>query len=302
MQSAISLYLYWSGKRGKNALIDAVSTDSNEDCGRLNLMCPVCLDRVYLSRRKGQRFFAHWPNSENQDCEIKFIASNTKTTERQIVSAINKERADYERYFWLAVTEVYPVVYRLAWWTEKALTDDQTREAYSEVFYPVFRNCKAIVQELVLRLVDSRIEKTFVDDEEITNHDRQLLNRILKQQSKMYRSKACLLLVEFLYQKKSRFLVERLWALSIAMWVNRSKDEPQKVPKPSIFIPFVINVIVNLLIWIPWDNVIHDLKVFGKIKKRNRYSSQFDLVILNELPDMPEVVNAIPSKTDNKFR
>lgn len=311
MQSAISLYQYYAGKRGIQALISVEDVVKNSDCGRLNLMCPVCFDRVHLVNRnkrgKNERYFAHWPNPENQDCEQKFINSSQSEREKQIINGINKEKADYEKHFWLIIQSCFPIIYRTEKYVEAILKDETINNMFEKTFYPIFGNCKEIIQFLCTIILDNSIEKDWHSYEHLNQHDRRLVERILKQNSKIYRHKASLLLSEFLLQKRSYFIVKKLWALSIALWIA---ENPKNKPLPPIakFIPYCLNNIVSLLVWVPWDSVLHDIKVFGKIQSRNKWSNNFDLITIVNLPDLPDEINKIsrlngkPGKTNRTYR
>lgn len=268
MNKAYSLFLALSNKPYE---VYASDITKNSDCGRLNLMCECCYERVYWVFRKNQKFFSHFPNSKNAlNCE-KF--SNKKTAEQRkkgFLSAINREKAQYEKHFWQIITQVYPAWERYERDMKVLAKTSEPNQAFEQFYYPELKEREQSLIDLLNKVYDSNIE--IMGDFKKAKKSEKIYNAIIKKATKQYREVIVRLLFAFLMQKRSIPIVKQFYFLSLILVFEQSNNT---LPSTDYVNNFAINVMLNMLVWVPWEECLNDIQCYGKILPKHCYEKDF---------------------------
>lgn len=274
MLTAYSVYLALSNEDYE---VSAASIEKNSDCGRLNLLCACCHERVYWNNRKGVKFFSHFPNSESSsNCERYTNLKSREQKKKSFISALNKEKADYEKYFWQLMTECYPIFDRYANQISEVAKLPECIKVFDKIYYPELKKNKFMLLQLINQVYGSSIEV----DESVTESpsDFKIYKKIIKHSTKQYREAIASLLLDFLLQKRSQPIVYKLYILSVLSMFEHWQGQIQN---PSKATNFAINQLFNLIVWLPWEEAINDLKCYGKVLPKHRYSKDFGGFLMN---------------------
>lgn len=274
MLTAYSVYLALSNQDYE---VNAESIEKNSDCGRLNLLCPCCHERVYWNNRKNVKFFSHFPNSESSaNCERYTNATSREKRKKSFMSALNKEKTQYEKYFWEILTQVYKIfsIY------ETRINDCQkipeVRKYFEKLYYPKLKENQPILTDILNQLYTAEIQLN--ESVGIAGKNEKIFKMIRKKTTKRYREVIVNLLFSFLLQKRSKEIVYKIYITSVLFMFEQNN---YKLPNPNDTNKFAINQLFCLIAWCPWEEAINDIRCFGKVLPKHQYTDDFGGFLIN---------------------
>lgn len=273
MKVAYSVYLALSGNDYE---VDAESILSNSECGRLNLLCPCCHERVYWVNRDNSKFFSHFPNvKESKNCENYTNKISFEQKKKSIISALNKEKTQYERYFWTILTQVYPVWEAYKEGIDTMESIPEANEVFLQFFYPALRHAREKISKILASVYNT--ESIALDEKQHTKTSMRMVKLVLKQNTKVYREVILDILLGFLMQKRSSPILRKFYYLGLLVYWDLNKNQMSSVDASN---DFTIELLISQLLWVPWEECLNDIQCYKKILNKHRYDKDFTLMLM----------------------
>ena len=273
MKAAYSVYLALSGNDYE---VDAESITGNSECGKLNLLCPCCHERVYWVDRNKSKFFSHFPSSKNAtNCENYTNKMSFEQKKKSIISALNKEKTQYERYFWTILGQVYPVWQIYEKDINMMESISEANEVFLQFFYPALQDAREKISKILSSIYN--IDSLKIDENQHTKTSMHMIKLVLKQNTRIYREVVLDMLLAFLMQKRSIPILRKFYYLGLLIYWGLNDRE---MPSMEISTDFSINLLVSQLLWVPWEECLNDIQCYKKILNKHRYDKGFTMMLM----------------------